>query len=88
MIPREGLFGAHMVRREPGGETAVEPLGGGAEVAPTVKAELRERERHRLQREIGVVPAGEGGNLRQQRAPGVTRLSLDAAAQQANHRVT
>ncbi len=57
----------------------------GAEVAPTAEAEMHERERHRLQREIGVVPAGEVGNLRQLRAPTATRESLDAAARLADH---
>lgn len=95
IAPREGLVGAHRVRRQPTPETIErsqhapgdEPIGGGSEVAPTEKAELRERERHRLQREVGVVPAGEDGNLRQRRGPQATRESLDAAAREANHRV-
>src|SRR4051794_37401867 len=73
--PREGLVGAHTVRR---GRRAAplerdqrsyadEPTGTGSEVAPTRQAEVRERERHRLQRQEGVVPAGEDGNLRQRR---------------------
>ena len=41
--------------------------------------------RHGLPEPAGVVPAGEDGNLRQRRAPGVTRSALDAAARQANH---
>ena len=92
IVPREGLVGAHRVRRQPIGDIepgqrspSDEPLGAGAEVAPTEKATVRERERHRLQRAAGVVPAGEDGNLRQQRAPGVTRSALDAAADEANH---
>jgi hypothetical protein len=93
VVPREGLFGAHRARREAIHATAEdseplrteEPLGMGAEVAPTAEAELHERLRHRLQREIGVIPAGEAGNLRQLRAPTATRASLDAAAQRADH---
>ena len=93
VVPREGLFGAHRARREPHHATAEdgeyqrmeEPLGMGAEVAPTAEAEMHERERHRLQREIGVVPAGEVGNLRQLRAATATRESLDAAARIADH---
>jgi hypothetical protein len=92
VVPREGLAGAHRVRRQPSHGTMErsqrsiidEPIGDGAEVAPTEKAALRERERHRLQRDLGVVPAGEDGNRRQRRAPGVTRDALDAAARRAN----
>jgi len=92
VVPREGLFGPYRTRREalhaPSDDAGYlrmeEPLGMGAEVAPTPEAEMHERERHRLQREIGVVPAGEVGNLRQLRAPSATRASLDAAARQAN----
>lgn len=93
IVPREGLIGAHHGRREAMHAAAdegehqrwEEPLGMGAEVGPTPQAELHERERHRLQREVGVVPAGEAGNLRQLRAPEVTRQSLDAAAYRADH---
>ena len=82
-VPKEGLIGAHMARREPG-ESLDEPLGGGADVGPTERAVMRERERHRLQREMGVVPAGESGYVRQQRAPTVVRAALDAASRQAD----
>ena len=89
LVPREGLVGAHWVRRQPIGDIdpsrSDEPIGAGSEVAPTEKAAIGERERHRLQRAAGVVPAGEDGNLRQRRAPGVTRGALDAAARAANH---
>src|SRR4051812_9344379 len=84
--PREGLVGAHEERRQGEGEreadepSSREPVGGGADVAPTRRAEERERKRHRLQREQGVVPAGTEGNPRQQRAPGADRESLDEAA--------
>jgi hypothetical protein len=92
--PREGLAGAHKVRRqprsaplEPGqGSFGDEPIGDGSEVAPTRLAEQRERERHRLQRQEGVVPAGEHGNLRQRRGPRATRASLDAAARAADRK--
>lgn len=94
--PKEGLVGAHLARREPSHESIEgsqpspndEPIGAGFEVAPTEKAEMSEHERHRLQREIGVVPAGGDGNLRQRRAPSATREALDAAARQASHIVT
>jgi hypothetical protein len=94
MAPREGLIGAHRVRREAMHATTdedsghprwEEPLGMGADVGPTAEAEMHERERHRLQREVGVVPAGEDGNLRQLRSPAATRESLDAAARRADH---
>jgi hypothetical protein len=92
-VPREGVIGAHLARREvvagEDGEPSPmdEPIAGGAEVAPTERAMARERERHRLQREIGVVPAGESGDARQHRAPGVDRAALDAAGARADQRV-
>jgi hypothetical protein len=94
LVPKQGLVGAHSRRRQPTGalerdqrSSADEPIGGGSEVAPTDKARTRERERHRLQRQIGVVPAGEDGNLRQRRARGVKRRDLDAAGREADRRV-
>jgi len=91
VVPKEGLVGAHWVLREPIGTSepgerspSDEPLGVASDVAPTERAIVREYERHRLQRAAGVVPAGEDGNLRQRRAPGVTRSALDAAAREAN----
>ncbi len=97
--PKEGLVGAHLARREPSHESTEsielgqgspndEPIGAGFEVAPTEKAEVSEHERHRLQRELGVVPAGGDGNLRQRRAPTATREALDAAARTASHIAT
>jgi hypothetical protein len=91
--PHEGLVGAHTVRRGRRGAPLEadqqsfddEPTSTGSEVAPTRLAEVRERERHRLQRQQGVVPAGEDGNLRQRRSPRATRASLDAAARAADH---
>ena len=90
-VPRAGLVGAHEQRKaslaaalevdDPG-----EPAGPGAEVAPTRRAVERERERHQRERELGVIPAGDG-RLRQQRAPGVTRESLDRASSEADRRV-
>src|SRR5688500_18484662 len=92
VVPRAGLVGAHEQRQasllaseevdEPG-----EPPGPGSDVGPTRRAELRERERHQLQREMGVVPGGHQ-NLRQQRAPGVTRQALDRTAPEADRRGT
>jgi hypothetical protein len=51
-VPPEGLVGAHHERRASAAEGLEEPVGDGAEVAPTRKAEERERERHRLEREM------------------------------------
>jgi len=89
VVPREGVIGAHVARREAtvageDGEPMEEPIGAGAEVAPTERAIERERERHRLQREMGVVPAGESGDARQHRAPGADRAALDAAGARAD----
>lgn len=90
--PRQGLVGAHRVRYQARNSPlerdqasfSDEPIGAGAQVAPTRLAELRERTRHQLQRQQGVVPAGEDGNLRQRRGPRATRASLDAAARDAD----
>jgi hypothetical protein len=68
VVPREGLVGAHTERRESVSGGTEEPVGAGADVAPTRKAVARERERHRLQREL---PAG-------------TRAELERAAAQAD----
>jgi hypothetical protein len=69
VVPREGLVGAHRERRAGlGSAGSEEPVGPGADVAPTRRAEARERERHRLQRE---------------RAAG-TREELDRAAADAD----
>lgn len=91
LVPPEGLVGAHTERRETEGSDEDEegsridePFGGGAEVAPTKKAEVRERARHALQREQGVVPAGTEGNPRQRRPDGADREALDAAADMAD----
>jgi hypothetical protein len=68
LVPREGLVGAHLERRASLGQGPEEPVGAGADVAPTRKAEARERERHRLQRET----------------VGGSREALDRAAQEAD----
>src|SRR3954468_23660482 len=52
IVPPEGLVGAHLERRESASQGLEEPVGAGADIAPTRKAEARERERHRLQREL------------------------------------
>jgi hypothetical protein len=59
----------------------------GAAVAPTKKAEVRERERHRLQKREGVVAASEEGNHKQRRSSKASRAALDAAARKADHLV-
>lgn len=92
-VAREGLVGAHRNRREPVGRSlddepaSAEPVGAGADVAPTRRAEERERTRHRLQRAEGVVPAGVDGQ-RQRRTPQASRQRLDAAARAADEAVT
>jgi hypothetical protein len=99
-FPREGLVGAHAERRAPSqeeglededqaeaGEEGQEPTGPGSDVAPTKRAEARERERHRIEREIGHTPAGEEGLIRGRNAPGVSREDLDEAARRADRRV-
>jgi hypothetical protein len=103
VVPREGLVGAHTARREPlsrgltegeeleeqtaAGEEGAEPTGPGSDVAPTKRAEERERERHRLERELGRTPAGEDGLIHDRRAPGISREHLDEAARQADRYV-
>jgi len=60
---------------------------GGSEVAPTAKAELREKERHAREAAVGRVAAGLGGNPRDRRGPKATRKNLDQAARAADQRV-
>jgi hypothetical protein len=92
-VPHESLFGAHHGRREPEADqrpdepTSTEPVGAGADVAPTRRAEERERARHHLQRAEGVAPAGDD-NPRQRRDPKATRERLDAAARAADESIT
>jgi hypothetical protein len=92
-VPRESLIGAHRERREAEADqpsdddTSAEPVGAGADVAPTARAEERERARHHLQRAEGIVPAGDD-NPRQRRAPRASRERLDAAARSADESVT
>jgi hypothetical protein len=92
-VPRESLIGAHQQRREAEADqrsdepTSTEPVGAGADVAPTKKAEERERARHHLQRAEGVAPASDD-NPRQRRDPKATRQRLDAAARAADESIT
>ncbi len=61
----------------------------GSRYAPTHRAQRRERERHRLERAVGRVAAGEEeGALRDQRAPGASRELLEEAARRATERTT
>ncbi len=86
--PKEGVAGAHRTRRGRSSAPTPEiPVSAGSAVAPTAKAEVRERERHRLQRQAGVVPAAEDGNPRQRRSRKATRAALDAAARKADRLV-
>jgi hypothetical protein len=89
IVPREGLPGAHEERRAgltPDWESShKEPVGRGSDVAPTRKAELREAERHRMEREVGHVAAGlQEGGLRQQSSQFATREALDGIAAEAD----
>lgn len=59
----------------------------GSTVAPTRQAEVREHERHRLEREAGRIAAGTEGVLRARQEPGVSRKTLDQAAQAADRYV-
>ena len=91
-VPRESLIGAHRGRREaeadqrPDEPASREPVGAGVDVAPTRRAEERERARHHLQRVEGLAPAGDD-NPRQRRAPKASRERLDAAARAADESV-
>jgi hypothetical protein len=61
---------------------------GGAEVAPTERAEERERVRHREERKRGRTAAGVGNNQRGHSKPEVTREDLEEAAQIADRTVS
>jgi hypothetical protein len=103
LVPHEGLVGAHLTRVAPtsaaagdGGDEdqlqdpspeGEEPAYPGSDVAPTKLAEERERERHRLERALGRTPAGEDGQIRDQRTANVTRQALDQAAREADRKV-
>lgn len=63
------------------------PVVEGSAVAPTRRAEQRERERHERERAIGRAPAGEEGRLREERGPAATRERLDAAAREADAQI-
>lgn len=98
-VPREGLVGAHTAKREPEGsadesdrmmeldDVETEPIGGGSDVGPTQRAAARERERHQRERDLGRVPAGEEGGVRERRSSDVTPEGLDAAAREADRSV-
>jgi len=91
-VPRQGVVGAHEER--PGysvtgqsPEEGEEPLGRGADVAPTERAEQRERERHQLEKQMGRATAGQEGRIHDQRTPEITQEQLAQAAQEADRRV-
>jgi len=93
-VPHESLIGAHRQRREAESaqtddeaEMDAEPVGAGADVAPTRRAEEREQARHHLQRAEGVTPASDD-SPRQRRAPRASRERLDAAARTADESIT
>lgn len=54
---------------------------------PPERAQRREEERHRLERDLGRTPAGEEGALRDTRSRKVSRQELDQAAAEADRRV-
>jgi hypothetical protein len=88
-IPRQRVFGANEGRFAPAAELdEAEPVGEGSEVAPTARAAAREAARHQAERKLGRLAAGLGENLRDRRAPDVTRGNLDEAAQAADRKVT
>src|SRR5437879_24196 len=56
-VPPEGLIGAHLSRARhsstDGSEAESEPPGLGSAFAPTAEGTARERERHRLEHDLG-----------------------------------
>jgi hypothetical protein len=91
VVPPHGLVGAHTARLEPDSdasdEEGDEPTAAGSDVAPTRLAGQRERERHRLERERGRTPAGEGGAIHERRSPNVTREDMEEVQREADRRV-
>jgi hypothetical protein len=98
VVPRSGVIGAHPSAVAPltaSFDEEVQPSStGGQDVAPTARALERERLRHSHQSEVGVLPAGQEGRLRQER-PEVDegssrgmRALLDAAADAADREVS
>lgn len=87
--PPQQVIGAHETRSASSGseEEGAEPTGPGSDVAPTKRAEEREKERHRLERELGRTPAAEGGHIRDRRSAEVTREQLDEAGRKADEKV-
>jgi hypothetical protein len=87
-MPPQAVFGAHTERFAPAGDLEEsEPTGDGSDVAPTARAEERERERHRAERKLGRMAAGLEENLRDRREPQVTRDALDQAARAADEKI-
>jgi hypothetical protein len=87
--PRQHVYGANEGRVGSAAELdETEPMADGSEVAPTRRAEERERERHRAERKLGRMAAGINENLRDRREPEVTRGALEGAARAADRKVT
>jgi hypothetical protein len=82
MTPPEATIGPRRGRRIRSRRDGIP----GAAVAPTKKAEVRERQRHRLQKAEGVVAASEEGNRKQRRSSKASRAALDAAARKADRK--
>jgi hypothetical protein len=87
-VPKQYVAGSHEERQASGAAfDEEEPVNDGSSPAPTKLAEERERERHRLEQELGRTAAGLGENRRDHRDPGVTREDLDRAAREADEKV-
>jgi hypothetical protein len=75
--PREGVFGAHPDRRVPTRETAetsrdraMEPVGAGAEVAPTAQAMVDQAKRHAAEGSLERIASRTPGKAGAARTPG------------------
>jgi hypothetical protein len=102
VMPKQHLVGAHTERyagsnqeedalalddeQDEVDQDASEPTGPGADVAPTKKAEQRERLRHDLEQEAGRTTAGREGLVRADQNPEVTREQLDEIGREADRR--
>lgn len=88
-VPRQHVYGANEGRVASAADLDEnEPMADGSDVAPTRRAEERERERHRVERKLGRMAAGIDENPRDRREPAVTRAALDQAAESADRKVT
>ena len=85
-VPHQHVYGANEGRVVSAADLDEgEPMAGGSDVAPTRRAE--ERERHRAERRLGRMAAGIDENQRDRREPALTRAALDEAARDADRKV-